>query len=64
MGAVTVLFMGILGGVAIYQSLARSRLNHFHGFCGFPYDSSAINKQELLLSNATYPMRSDDYGFM
>lgn len=51
--AVTVLFMGIMGGVAIYQSCARARLNRFHGFCGVPYDSN----RAMLYMNS--PFRDD-----
>lgn len=52
--AVTVLFMGIMGGVAIYQSYARARLNHFHGFCGVPYDANAVNNQAMLYMNSPF----------
>lgn len=57
MAAVTVLFMGIMGGVAIYRSCARARLHRFHGFCGVPYDSSAVNNNAMLYMNS--PFRDD-----
>jgi len=57
MAAVTVLFMGIMGGVAIYQSCARARLNRFHGFCGVPYDANAVSNHAMLYMNS--PFRDD-----
>lgn len=54
MAAVTVLFMGIMGGVAIYQSCARAHLNRFHGFCGVPYDANAVNNQAMLYMNSPF----------
>lgn len=59
LAAVTVLFMGIVGGLAIYRSFARARSSHFHGFCGVPYDASAVSNQALLQSDLEYRMRGD-----
>jgi integral membrane protein 2B len=61
MAAVTVLFMGIMGGIAIYQSCARARLNRFHGFCGVPYESGLRN-QAMLYMNSPFRDDSDESG--
>ncbi|KAJ6628673.1 Integral membrane protein 2B [Pseudolycoriella hygida] len=60
LAAVAVLFMGIMGGVAIYQSCARTRINRFHGFCGVPYDSDAVSNQAMLYMNS--PFRDEKTG--
>ncbi|KAG4068543.1 hypothetical protein HA402_004884 [Bradysia odoriphaga] len=62
--AVTVLFMGIMGGVAIYQSCARARLNRFHGFCGVPYDANAVNNQAMLYMNSPFQDASGEPAVM
>jgi integral membrane protein 2B len=62
--AVTVLFMGIMGGVAIYQSCARARLNRFHGFCGVPYDANAVNNQAMLYMNSPFRDASGEPAVM
>lgn len=62
--AVTVLFMGIMGGVAIYQSYARARLNRFHGFCGVPYDANAVNNQAMLYMNSPFRDASGESAVM
>lgn len=64
MAAVTVLFMGILGGVAIYQSCARARLNRFHGFCNVPYDANAVNNQGMLYMKSPFRDGSGDPAVM
>lgn len=54
MAAVTVLFMGIMGGVALYRSCARARLHRFHGFCGVPYDANLVNNHAMLYMNSPF----------
>lgn len=46
------MFMGIIGGVAIYRAYARSQFQRlrFHGFCGVPYDNTnPIDDNNLLI---------------
>lgn len=46
------MFMGIIGGVAIYRAYARSQIQRlrFHGFCGVPYDNNnPIDDNNLLI---------------
>lgn len=64
MGALTVLFLGIMGGVQIYQSSARARLNRFHGFCGVPYDANAVNNQAMLYMNSPFRDSSGEPAVM
>lgn len=45
LSALAVMCMGILGGIAIYRLYVPSQAERmrFHGYCGVPYDSQAVN---------------------
>lgn len=51
--ALGVLCMGIVAGVAIYRAYGRAQMNRmrFHGFCGVPYDSGAIDNNAMMYIN-------------
>lgn len=53
LAALGVLCMGIVAGVAIYRAYGRAQMNRmrFHGFCGVPYDSNAIDNNAMMYIN-------------
>lgn len=52
--AVTVLCLGIMTGLSIYRAYGRPRVHRFHGFCGVPYDSQAIDNDDMIFMNQRF----------
>lgn len=71
LSALAVMCMGILGGIAIYRLYVPSQAERmrFHGYCGVPYDSQAVNDAEMLRVNNNlrtgannYPLGLEDFN--
>lgn len=50
LSAICVLFMGIIGGVALYRVYMQNRMQrlHFQGMCGVPYESDLEPENQML----------------
>lgn len=41
-------------GLSIYRAYGRPRIHRFHGFCGVPYDSQAIDNDDMIFMNQRF----------